>query len=103
MKVNRMFLFLVLLSMTITSIINDNNHLIKELSLNEIIFFNTSELIQYEINISSSPPEQKYLYIEVNGTYNNTNYILSVEDNNERIQLAQSKIGRTILILSRIK
>ncbi len=65
--------------------------------------FNINELAKFTLDISSIKDE-KYIHFEIEGESRDNNYVLSIVDdfdNQKRIQLAQSVLGNTDLIISR--
>ena len=65
--------------------------------------FNINELAEFTLDISSIKDE-KYIHFEIEGENRDNNYVLSIVDdfdNQKRIQLAQSVLGNTDLIISR--
>ena len=75
----------------------------EQLVINREHNFNLNELAQYTIDISTIQ-EENYIHLEIAGDNHDNNYVLSIVDDFEkqnRIQLSQSSLGNTNLILSK--
>ena len=99
---NNLSLFLLILSISSTK---SNLEVTSPnvLNPNEVENFNINNFVEYTLDISLIKDE-KYIHFEIEGENKDNNYVLSiVEDfiNQKRIQLAQSVLGNTNLIVSK--
>ena len=96
----KIFLISLALISPIISIIDEET--VEDLEKNKIIDFEINKEKRYKIEIDKEIKEE-YVYFEINGTNVDNNYVLSIVEDFEkesRIQLAQSRLGKTKLILS---
>ena len=73
-----------------------------ELKINDQENFDINELTEYTIDISQT--NEKYIHLEILGENRDNNYVLAIVDDfnkQNRIQLSQSVVGNTNLILSK--